>query len=194
MAITFTKTELPGVIEIVPDRFDDGRGYFSEVYKRQDFADFGLDLDWVQDNQSLSAQKGVLRGLHFQRPPMAQDKLVRVIKGAVLDIAVDIRKGSPFYAKWVGRVLTADRGNQLLVPKGFAHGFVTLEANTEVLYKVSEKYSPQHDAAIRFDDPTIGVDWQLGGRAPVLSTKDAAAGYLGDEDTGFDYQPEETPA
>jgi len=192
MAIVFNETELPGVYEIVPDRFGDSRGYFSEVFKKEAFEDQGIFIDWVQDNQSLSAEKGVLRGLHYQRPPVAQDKLVRVVRGAILDVAVDIRSGSPTYKKWVACTLTADKGNQLLVPKGFAHGFLTLEPNTEVLYKVSDRYSPDHDASIRFDDPEISVDWQLEGAAPVLSQKDAHALPLAAHDTGFTYVPGDT--
>lgn len=191
MAFTFSQTELPGVVEVVPDRFGDDRGFFSEVFSRKAFELNGIALEWVQDNQSLSRQRNVLRGLHFQRPPMAQDKLVRVVRGSILDVAVDIRRGSPSFGRWVSRVISTGKWNQLLVPKGFAHGFLTLEPDTEVLYKVSQFYSPEHDNSIRYDDPDIGIDWQLGDTAPVLSDKDANARRLKDMDTGFVYQPEE---
>ena len=174
------RLELDGVIEIVPKKFGDARGFFSETYSQKRLAEAGIDIDWVQDNQSFSAEKGVLRGLHFQLAPFAQDKLIRVLRGSIFDVAVDLRKASPTYGKWVSSVLSAEAWNQLLVPKGFAHGFVTLEPNVEVLYKVSAPYSPEHDRGIRWNDPAIGVAWPLEGREPVLSGKDAAAPYLAD--------------
>lgn len=169
---------IDGVLEIVPKKFGDTRGYFSETYSAKRFAEAGLDIGWVQDNQSFSAEKGVLRGLHFQLAPFAQDKLVRVLRGSVFDVAVDLRKGSSSYGKWVSAVLSADAWNQMLVPKGFAHGFLTLEPNVEVFYKVSAPYAPEHDRGIRWNDPDIGVAWPLDGREPVLSAKDAAAPYF----------------
>jgi dTDP-4-dehydrorhamnose 3,5-epimerase len=174
------RLELDGVIEIVPRKFGDARGFFSETYSAKRFAEEGIDIGWVQDNQSFSAEKGVLRGLHFQLAPFAQDKLIRVLRGSIFDVAVDLRKASPSYGKWVSCVLSAEAWNQLLVPKGFAHGFVTLEPDVEVLYKVSAPYAPEHDRGIRWNDPSIGIAWPLEGREPVLSGKDAAAPYLAD--------------
>lgn len=166
---------LDGVIEIVPRKFGDARGFFSETFSKQGFREAGIDIDWVQDNQSLSAEQGVLRGLHFQVAPFAQDKLIRVLRGSIFDVAVDIRSGSPTYGKWVSCVLSAGSWNQLLVPRGFAHGFLTLEPDVEVFYKVSAPYAPDCDRAIRWDDPALAIDWPLRGRTPVLSAKDAAA-------------------
>ncbi len=166
---------LGGVLEIIPKRFGDARGFFSEVFTRQRFHDAGITQDWIQDNQSYSAEKGVLRGLHFQVAPVAQDKLIRVLKGSIFDVAVDIRNGSPTYGKWVSCVLSAEKFNQLLIPKGFAHGFLTLEAGVEVLYKVSAPYAPQCDRGVRWDDPAIGIAWPLDGMEPVLSDKDRKA-------------------
>lgn len=185
MSCAFSELSLPGVFEIVPQKHGDHRGFFSEVFNDGDFRDAGIRLDWVQDNHSYSLERGVLRGLHYQRPPMAQDKLVRVVRGAVLDIAVDIRRGSPTFGKWVSLVVSREKWNQILVPKGFAHGFVTLEPETEVLYKVSAAFSPEHDAAIRYDDPDIGVDWQLGDLVPTVSQKDENARLLREQETGF---------
>lgn len=184
----FRRLGLEGVIEILPDKFGDDRGFFSETYNSSTFADAGIDLNFVQDNHSYSAEKGVLRGMHFQMPPFAQDKLVRVTRGSVFDVVVDIRKGSPTYAKWVGVEISAQKWNQLLVPKGFAHGFVTLEPDTEFLYKVSNFYSRECDRSIRFDDPEIGIDWPVDVSQVVLSDKDRAAGLLSETDTGFIYE------
>ena len=175
---------LAGVLEIVPDKFGDRRGFFSETWNAGRFREAGIDIAWVQDNHSLSAAPFVLRGLHYQMPPVAQDKLVRVPRGAIFDVAVDIRRGSPTFGKWVGLELSDEKWNQILVPKGFAHGFLTLQPGTEVAYKVSAPYSGEHDRAIRFDDPDIGVAWPLGGAEPVLSAKDAGAPRLADVDTG----------
>lgn len=174
------KLQLAGALEIVTRKFGDARGYFSETFSRPRFAEAGIDIDWVQDNQSFSADQYVLRGLHFQVAPFTQDKLVRVLKGSIFDVLVDLRKGSPTYGKWESCVLTAEVRNQLLVPKGFAHGFLTLEPAVEVFYKVSAPYSPECDRGIRWDDPSIGVAWPLGGNKPVLSAKDAAAPLLAD--------------
>jgi dTDP-4-dehydrorhamnose 3,5-epimerase len=174
------KLQLEGGLEIVTRKFGDARGYFSETYSKPRFAEAGIDIDWVQDNQSFSAEQGVLRGLHFQVAPFAQDKLVRVLRGSIFDVLVDLRKGSPTYGKWDSCVLTAQDRNQLLVPKGYAHGFLTLEPAVEVFYKVSAPYAPECDRGIRWDDPTIGVAWPLDGRQPVLSAKDASAPLLAD--------------
>ncbi|TIT33744.1 MAG: dTDP-4-dehydrorhamnose 3,5-epimerase, partial [Mesorhizobium sp.] len=150
---------LDGVLEIIPKRFGDTRGFFVETYNVERFSDAGIDLRFVQDNHSYSAAAGVLRGLHYQLPPRAQDKLLRVIRGRILDVAVDIRRSSKTFGKWVALDISAEKGNQILVPQGFAHGFVTLVPDTEVLYKVTDTYSPEHDRSIRFDDPAIGVEW-----------------------------------
>lgn len=185
--IDVRKTALPGVLELVPDRFGDDRGFFSETYKSSVLAEQGVEIDFMQDNHSLSREVGVLRGLHYQLPPFAQDKLVRVTRGRVLDVAVDIRKGSPNYGKWVSVELSAKDWNQLLVPKGFAHGFLTLEPDTEFLYKVSAPYSREHDRGIRFDDPQIGVDWQSDHSGFILSDKDRNAPLLADADNTFTF-------
>ncbi|WP_289036188.1 dTDP-4-dehydrorhamnose 3,5-epimerase [uncultured Roseibium sp.] len=184
----FRQLGLDGVFEILPDRFGDERGFFSETYNAKAFAEVGIDLAFVQDNHSLSAQKGVLRGLHFQTPPFAQDKLVRVTRGSVFDVIVDIRRGSPTFAKWVGVEISAEKWNQVLVPKGFAHGFVTLEPDTEFLYKVTNYYSKDCDRSIRFDDPAISVEWPVDLAKVILSDKDRAAGLLADTKTGFIYK------
>ena len=178
--------DLPGVFEIIPQKFGDARGFFSETFSAPLFAAAGLPTLWVQDNHSLSAQAFVLRGLHWQLPPVAQDKLVRVIRGAIFDVAVDIRSGSPHFGKWVGLELSAARWNQIFVPTGFAHGFLTLEPGTEVAYKVTAPYAPESERCIAWDDPQIGVAWPLGGGAPQLSPKDQAAPRLAAVRTGFD--------
>ena len=179
------KLALPDVLEVKPRKFGDDRGFFAETYNRQRFHDHGVPIDWIQDNQSFSAEAFTLRGLHYQEPPFAQDKLVRVLRGSILDVAVDIRRGSPQFGQWVSLELSAGAFNQILVPAGFAHGFLTLEPDTEVFYKVSAAYSAEHDRSIRFDDPDIGIDWPLDGRTPVLSAKDAAAPYLAQIQTPF---------
>lgn len=166
------RLKLDGLVEIRPPRFGDDRGFFSETWSREAMADAGLDLDFVQDNHSFSAARGVLRGLHYQIPPAAQDKLVRVSRGAVFDVAVDIRQGSPTFGRWAGLVLSAALWNQLLVPKGFAHGFVTIEPDTEVQYKVSAPYRPDLERALRFDDPVIGIEWPVEAADIQLSAKD----------------------
>ena len=178
---------LDGVVEIQPRKFEDDRGFFSETWNAADLSHARIDIAFVQDNHSFSRARGVLRGLHFQTPPFAQDKLVRVLRGAVFDVAVDIRQGSPTFGQWVGLELSAAAWNQILVPKGFAHGFVTLEANTEVLYKVSAPYSQSHDRSIRFDDPAIGIRWPVALDDVILSAKDEAAPTLADTETGFFY-------
>lgn len=178
----FRPLALREVIEVVPDRFGDARGYFSEVYNKAVWSENGIAVDFVQDNQSLSAMPGTLRGLHYQLAPFPQAKLVRVVRGAVFDIAVDIRSGSSTFAQWVGLELTADKGNQLFIPAGFAHGFLTLEPQTEVFYKVSDYYSREHDRSIRFDDPDIGIDWPDIAGQPILSDKDRAAPLLSEID------------
>ncbi|QWK79618.1 dTDP-4-dehydrorhamnose 3,5-epimerase [Ochrobactrum sp. BTU1] len=172
--------DLDGVFEIVPRKFGDDRGFFSETYKVSALAEAGINLNFVQDNHSFSAAKSVVRGLHYQLPPFAQDKLVRVVRGAILDVAVDIRKSSPTFGKWVALEVSAEKWNQILVPKGFAHGFMTLVENTEVIYKVTDYYSPEHDRSIRFDDPAIGIEWPLPTSSVQLSDKDQKAPLLAD--------------
>lgn len=182
------KTELPGVVMLTPRRFGDARGFFSEVYNRDAYAGLGIDVEFVQDNHSLSREVGVVRGLHFQSPPHAQAKLVRVGAGRVLDVAVDIRRGSPTYGRWVGVELSADAGNQLYIPVGFLHGFAVLEPNSELLYKCSDFYAPDCDGAVRFDDPDIGIDWGIDPKAAILSDKDAKAPFLKDFVSPFVYE------
>ncbi|MEP3783583.1 dTDP-4-dehydrorhamnose 3,5-epimerase [Ascidiaceihabitans sp.] len=171
--LTVEHTPLDGVLILTPARFGDARGFFSESWNRATMRDAGLDLEFVQDNHSLSARKGTLRGLHFQTPPMAQDKLVRCGRGALYDVAVDIRSGSATFGQWFGVELSAENGRQLLVPAGFAHGFVTLQDDTEICYKCTAPYAPDCDAGIAWDDPDIGVNWGIS--EPVLSDKDATA-------------------
>jgi dTDP-4-dehydrorhamnose 3,5-epimerase len=179
------KTYIEDVIIIEPKIFGDHRGWFTETYSKEKFIEFGIDTDFIQDNHSLSAQKGTLRGLHFQLNPKAQTKLVRCTKGKILDVAVDIREGSPTYKKWVAVELTDENKKLLLIPKGFAHGFVTLTDDVEVQYKVDEYYSPENDRSIRFDDPEIGVVWAVD--SPILSEKDLNAPLLKDSNINFKY-------
>ncbi|WP_024586607.1 dTDP-4-dehydrorhamnose 3,5-epimerase [Aliihoeflea sp. 2WW] len=166
---------IPEVLEIVPRKFGDARGFFSETYNSRHLQEAGIDLVFVQDNHSYSAARGVLRGLHYQLPPHAQDKLVRVVRGAIFDVAVDIRAASPTFGRWVGLEVSAARWNQILIPRGFAHGFVTLEPDTEVVYKVTDLYVPACDRSIRFDDPQIGIAWPVDAADLQLSAKDEAA-------------------
>jgi len=165
-------TALPDVKIIQPKKIGDHRGFFSETYSRAAFAAAGLHHDFVQDNHSFSPVVGTLRGLHFQAPPFAQDKLVRVSRGRVLDVAVDIRASSPSFGKVVAVELSAENWLQMLVPVGFAHGFVTLEPDTEVLYKVSASYAPSHEHGLAFDDPAVGIDWGFPADRLILSEKD----------------------
>jgi len=174
------KLSLDGVYEIIPARYGDERGFFSETYNAAELAEQGIELAFVQDNQSLSKAVGVLRGLHYQVPPFAQDKLVRVVRGAILDVAVDIRASSPTYGKWLSLEVSAEKWNQILVPKGYAHGFVTLAPDTEVVYKVSERYAPDHERSIRFDDPALGIDWRIPVDEVTLSARDRAAPLFAD--------------
>lgn len=159
MGVTVEKTALEGVVLITPDKFGDERGFFSETYNAAALAAHGIDCAFNQDNQSLSATPGTLRGLHFQKPPTAQTKLVRVARGAILDVAVDIRTGSPTYGRHVAATLSSENWTQILVPKGFAHGFCTLEPDTEVIYKVDAPYSPDDEGGLAWDDPKLGIEW-----------------------------------
>lgn len=166
------ETALPEVKIITPKKFGDHRGFFSEVWKQSALVEAGLSLDFVQDNHSLSAEQGVLRGLHFQTEPFAQDKLVRCVRGAVLDVAVDIRKSSPTYGQHIAVEISAENWKQILVPKGFAHGFLTLEPNTEVVYKVTHYWAPDHDRGVLWNDPALGIDWPISADDVILSDKD----------------------
>jgi dTDP-4-dehydrorhamnose 3,5-epimerase len=176
---------IPAVIEITPRRISDERGFFTELFNRRVWRDAGIDLDFVQTNYSFSVKKGTLRGLHFQTPPAAQAKVVTVTRGRIFDVVVDIRRGSPTYGKWVAVEISGERGNQLLVPAGFAHGFLTLEPETHVQYMVTSYYSPANDRGIRFDDPTLAIDWPLDGD-PHLSPRDRAFPCFADIDTPFE--------
>lgn len=164
--------DIPDVKIIRPKKFGDHRGFFSETYTKKTFEAAGLHYDFVQDNHSLSAEVGTVRGLHFQLPPFAQDKLVRVVRGAILDVAVDIRKGSPTFGRHVSAVISAADWNQILVPIGFAHGFCTLEPDTEVIYKVTNYYSAEHDRGLLWNDPELGIDWPVSADKARLSDKD----------------------
>lgn len=182
-----TETDLPGVLLLEPARFGDARGFFSESWNKKTLSDHGITTEFVQDNHSLSATVGTVRGLHFQSPPHAQAKLVRCGRGRLFDVAVDIRKGSPTFGKWVGYELSFDNGLQLLIPAGFLHGFATREPDTEIIYKCSDHYAPECDGAVRFDDPDLGIDWGLEGKA-ILSEKDAKAPLMAAFDSPFAYE------
>lgn len=170
MPFSFRRLEIPDVIMIEPGVFRDERGFFMESYKHSEFAAFGIKERFVQDNHSRS-KKGVLRGLHYQNPPRAQGKLVRAVSGEIFDVAVDIRKGSPTYGRWVGVNLSEENMRMLYIPAGFAHGFLTLSDVADVMYKTTDEYSPEHEAGIIWNDPEIGIKWPLD--EPVLSPRDA---------------------
>lgn len=180
-------TAIAEVKEIRPVRHPDPRGFFSEIFRDSVLREHGVDVSFVQENHSLSIPRGVVRGLHFQTPPQGQAKLVRVGVGAILDVAVDIRRGSPSYGRHVAVVLSAADGNQLYVPDGFAHGFCTLEPNTEVFYKVSRYYSPEHDFGLRWNDPALGIAWPVGEEAALLSDKDRRQPPLAELPDYFEY-------
>ena len=184
MPFTFKNMEIPGVILIEPKVFKDERGFFVETYKYAEFKENGIDYVFVQDNHSKS-QKGVLRGLHYQLLPEAQGKLVRVIKGSIFDIAVDIRKGSPYFKKWAGSILSSDNKRMLFIPPQFAHGFCVLSDTAEIFYKATNPYSPQHERGIAWNDPEIGIDWPV--KEPILSRKDMAYPLLNKAENNFVY-------
>lgn len=184
-------TALEGVVVITPRRFADERGFFSETWNQKALLDAGIDCQFVQDNHSFSRHPGTIRGLHFQSPPHAQSKLVRVTKGSIVDVAVDVRIGSPTFGKWVSETLSAENGKQLLVPKGFLHGFSTLGPDCEVIYKVTDFYAQECDGAIRFDDPDLKINWQFSENKPVLSTKDANAGLFADFKSPFVFEQQQ---
>ena len=180
------ETKLPGVCILEPVVHGDNRGYFMETYSTKTLSDLGINNVFVQDNQSFTAQKGTLRGIHFQNDPMAQAKLVRVTRGAVLDVAVDLRKGSPTYKQWVTVELSAENKRMFFIPRGFGHGFVALTDDVEFVYKVDNLYSKECDRGIRFNDPDIGVDWGIDD--PILSQKDTTSPMLCDSDCNFIYK------
>ena len=179
---------IPDVKLIVPRRFSDVRGYFAETWSDRLFRQEVADVTFVQDNQSVSAKKGTLRGLHFQKPPYAQGKLVRVVRGSIFDVAVDMRRGSPTYRQHVAVRLAAVDGAQLWVPPGFLHGFCTLEDETEVLYKATSYYSAVHDAGVLWNDPDLGIDWPVGIDSAILSDKDRRLPLLADLPEFFGYK------
>ncbi len=170
--LTVTPTAIEAVKVVVPKSFANSRGSLCETYNRNRFFEHGITLDFVQDNQTLSRDPGTVRGLHFQSNPAAQGKLVRVLRGRILDVAVDLRRSSPTYGKWISEELSAENGKQLLVPVGFAHGFCTLEPDTYVLYKVTSYYSPAHEVGVAWNDPDLAIDWPVSPEKVVLSEKD----------------------
>jgi len=185
--LEIVELKLPGVCLLTPNAHVDQRGFFMESYHDELFKASGIDYDFVQDNHSLSAQSGTIRGLHYQTQPKAQTKLLRVLTGAIYDVAVDIRRGSPTYGQWVGAVLSADNKRQILIPKGFAHGFCTLTPDTQILYKVDNYYSPEHDRGIFWNDPSIGIDWPVTSAQVVLSAKDAQLPLLSEAEVDFEW-------
>ncbi|MBO9127833.1 MULTISPECIES: dTDP-4-dehydrorhamnose 3,5-epimerase [unclassified Rhizobium] len=184
----FVPTSLSGVLLLTSRRFEDDRGYFCETYSSRSFAAVGLHNNFVQDNHSLSRKAGTVRGLHFQSSPHAQAKLVRCVRGRLLDVAVDIRKGSPTFSQWTSHELSADNGQQLFIPAGFLHGFVTLEPDTEIVYKCDDHYAPECEGSVRFDDPDLAIDWGIDAKDAVLSPKDGQAPLLKQIDSPFTYQ------
>lgn len=188
MGTTLEQTDLPGVLIFRSQRYGDARGWFCETWSATRLVEAGLDLAFIQDNHSFSARCGTLRGLHFQAPPRAQDKLVRCSRGAIMDVAVDARRGSPFYGQWVGIELSAENGYQLLVPKGFLHGFVTLIDDTEVQYKCTDAYAPECDGSVHF--ASLNIDWGIAPSKAILSDKDACAPAFSDWTSPFTYGAE----
>ncbi len=175
MPFQFERTSIEGLILVKPKVFNDGRGFFVEEYKKSDFTKAGINIDFTQDNHSKSS-RGVLRGLHFQKDPYAQAKLVRCIKGKVWDVAVDLRAGSATFGKWLGFELSEENFNMLFIPEGFAHGFLTLSQEAEIFYKCSKEYSPQYDSGVRYDDPTLNISWPL--KEVIISDKDKKLPFL----------------
>jgi dTDP-4-dehydrorhamnose 3,5-epimerase len=173
-------TDLPGLFLLKPRRFTDSRGYFVETYNQRALAAASVSMQFVQDNLSFSAKASTIRGLHFQLPPAAQTKLVRVARGRVFDVAVDLRQGSPTFGRWFGATLTAEEGEQLLIPHGFAHAFCTLEDNCEVAYKTDDFYAPKSDSGLIWNDPDLRIDWPIAANSAILSDKDAKLGLFRD--------------
>lgn len=174
MPFTATPTDIEGIVIVQPKRFGDHRGWFEETYHADTFADFGIDANFIQDNHAFTAQSGTLRGLHFQKPPMSQAKLLRVARGSIIDVAVDIRKGSPTFGRHVAVELSAANGMQLYVPRGFAHGYRTLEPDTHVLYKVDNHYAPDHEGGLLWNDLALNIDWRGGTDDTIINERDAA--------------------
>ena len=175
------------VVHIIPQRFADARGWFTETWNRDRFEKLGVPSHFCQDNESASVKAGTIRGLHFQRAPNAQAKLVRCLRGRIFDVAVDLRRESPTYKKWVGVELSAEQGNQLFVPAGFGHAFLTLQDDCHVAYKVDTYYAPQSDGGVRWDDPELAIQWPMAGTHPILSEKDAGLPFLLDSELYFPY-------
>ena len=188
LTVKIESSNIDDVKIIWPDKFGDHRGFFSETFNSDKFKRSGLDLSFCQDNHSLSEKAGTLRGLHFQINPYAQDKLLRVTRGAIYDVAVDIRVGSPTFGKWVGYEISAKLWNQIFIPVGFAHGFCTLEDNTEVMYKVTAPYSPENERGLAWNDGKLAIDWPIDINAPILSEKDANYPELRNSPTFFKYE------
>jgi len=189
MPFIFKRFEkIPEVVIIKPRIFGDERGWFGETYKKSDFQAQSIEFDYVQDNHSRSTSKGILRGLHFQKKPAAQGKLIRCVVGEVFDVAVDIRKGSPTYGRWVSATLSADNHAMIWVPPGFAHGVLTMTEIAEITYKVTFEYSPSHDRSVRWNDPELSISWPIA--SPLLSKKDAEAPLLKDVDNNFLWKEE----
>jgi dTDP-4-dehydrorhamnose 3,5-epimerase len=183
--VKFTQLTIPDVYLIQFKKFQDDRGFFSEVYSKRNFAAAAINCEWVQDNHVLSSEAGTLRGLHFQRPPHAQAKLIRVSRGAIYDVAVDIRKGSPFFGQWTAAIVSEASWNEIFIPKGFAHGYLTLEPDSEVQYKVDGYYAPEFEAGILWNDPDVAIDWPMKGLRPLLSMKDRSLPPLAEVDSPF---------
>jgi len=186
-----TATDIPGLLILTPRVFQDPRGFFLESYNSERFREAGIDCEFVQDNHAFSKDKGVLRGLHFQAPPHAQAKLVWVTRGAVRDVVVDLRKESPTFGRWAGFLLTAENFQRLFIPKGFAHGYVTLEKNTEFMYKVDAYYNPQSEGGILWNDPDLAIEWPVSGA--ILSDKDTRLPLLRDFESPFNYEQTTKP-
>ena len=191
MNLLVESLSIPEIRIVKPKKFSDGRGFFSEIYSQLAFSEAGVPTTFVQDNQSFSAENNTVRGLHFQTAPYAQDKLVRVVQGAIFDVAVDIRTGSPTFGKYVSTVISYVNWNQVFVPAGFAHGFMTLEPNTEVIYKVSNYYAPDHEKGLLWNDPALGIDWPSAANRAILSAKDKVLPRLADMPVYFRYKGEQ---
>jgi dTDP-4-dehydrorhamnose 3,5-epimerase len=185
---------IPAVKLLRPAKHQDSRGYFSETYSKRALAEAGIEIDFVQDNQVLSAERGTVRGLHFQIPPVSQAKLVRVARGAIFDVTVDIRVGSPTYGQHVSAVISADAWNQIFIPSGFAHGLVTLEPDTEVIYKVNEAYSPEYDMGLLWNDEALGIAWPVSRASAIVSERDERQPRLADLPAYFRFEPAEDQA
>jgi dTDP-4-dehydrorhamnose 3,5-epimerase len=179
--------DIPDVKILRPVQHKDQRGFFSEIYSQPTLAAAGIELGIVQENYAFSAEANTVRGFHYQAPPLAQDKLVQVVRGAILDIALDLRRGSPWYGQYVSAEISADNWNQILIPVGFAHGLCTLEPNTAVIYKVTAPYSPEHEGGIRWNDPDLQIPWPVNSQDALLSGRDQALPFLAELDTPFEY-------